>query len=75
MSKALEANELRAVQQVPHQLTNRAPAAHQQQLHAAAAAQTATLQHMNRHMNPPSMYYSFQSFYVGSICDVLLLCV
>jgi len=52
MSKALEVHETKVVHRSPQQLLNRAPVAHQQQmLHAAAAAQTATLQNMN-----PSMY-------------------
>jgi len=53
MSKALEVNEPKIAAATPQQLVNRAPVAHQQQvqLHPAAAAQTATLQHMN-----PGMY-------------------
>lgn len=51
VSKALEVNEPRVMQQTPLQHSSRAPVIHQQQvqLHhaAAAAAQTATLQHMN----------------------------
>lgn len=52
MSKALEVSEPRAPQQTPQQHTGRATAVHQHQaqLHAAAVAQTAPLQHINPQM-------------------------
>jgi len=58
VSKALEVPEHRVVMPVSQQQHSRGPVVHQQQvqLHpaAAAAAQTATLQHMN----PPSNIFS-----------------
>jgi len=67
MSKALEANEPRVVQQPPQQLPSRAAVPHpqQMQMRPAAAAQTATLQHMN----PPSMSYCIVISHFEDLCQ------